>query len=481
MVHYIFQTIVFQLFFLLVYDVWLKKETFFNCNRAYLLTTMAVSFILPFIKIERFKTVMPQEFIISLPEVILGQPKATSTIALQPVNIDATMAETISIFTWENLFYLGATTAFVLFSVKLLRLLVLIRDNPKTRWGKLTLIHVLRSTSAFSFFNYIFLGEQLNEDEKATILKHEMVHAGQNHTLDLLFFELLRIVLWFNPFVYIYQNRIVALHEFIADAQAVKHQSKTDYYQNLLAQVFQTKNISIINPFYKQSLIKKRIVMLQKRKSKQIHLLKYVLLIPLVFGMLVYSSCAQEKMKSSTYEPSISEQLESLKKSMDAKGGKLTDEEKQNLIKLMENVDFTQTKSSPWKVSVGVNNSEFNEVDVPFSVIEQPPVFADCEKMSTKEEQKSCTVKEIFDHVARNFNSKIGKEYDLSGRQRINVIFKIDKEGNVTDVSAKAPVPALEEEAIRVVQMLPKFEPGAHNGKAVNVPFSLPIIFEIPE
>lgn len=100
------------------------------------------------------------------------------------------------------------------------------------------------------------MGEHINQHDQQTILRHEMVHVQHKHTLDLLVFEILRIVMWFNPLVYLYQNRIIAVHEFIADAEATKHQDKQVYYQNLLAQVFDTNKISFINPFYKQSLIK---------------------------------------------------------------------------------------------------------------------------------------------------------------------------------------------------------------------------------
>src|SRR5690606_37225068 len=137
------------------------------------------------------------------------------------------------------------------------------------------------------------IGKQLVKEERETILKHEWVHVKQKHSLDMLFFEILRIFFWFNPFIYMYQNRISVVHEFLADAEAVKY-NKTQYYQNLLSQVFHTRQVSLINPFFKESLIKKRIVMLQKSESKQIQLVRYALLIPMVFGMLIYSSCSDE-------------------------------------------------------------------------------------------------------------------------------------------------------------------------------------------
>ncbi|HEX9827501.1 MAG TPA: energy transducer TonB, partial [Flavobacteriaceae bacterium] len=73
------------------------------------------------------------------------------------------------------------------------------------------------------------------------------------------------------------------------------------------------------------------------------------------------------------------------------------------------------------------------------------------------------------------------EELDLTGIQRINVIFKINEEGHIVDVKARAPVPELENEAIRVINSLPKFEPGIHKGKKVTVPYSLPIIFKVTD
>ena len=73
MLYYIIQTVAFQLFFLIIYDLFLKKETFFNWNRAYLLTTSLLSLILPFIKIESLKGVVPENYVFQLPEVFIGQ------------------------------------------------------------------------------------------------------------------------------------------------------------------------------------------------------------------------------------------------------------------------------------------------------------------------------------------------------------------------------------------------------------------------
>ena len=117
----------------------------------------------------------------------------------------------------------------------------------------------------------------------------------------------------------------------------------------------------------------------------------------------------------------------------------------------------------------GFNDSFFADVlqgiEVPFGVIDQVPLFPGCESLSTNEEQKDCMSKEISMHVNKNFNTKLADELKLIGRQRIHVIFKINREGDIVDVRSRAPHPALEAEAIRVIKTLPKMIPGKQKGK----------------
>ena len=119
------------------------------------------------------------------------------------------------------------------------------------------------------------------------------------------------------------------------------------------------------------------------------------------------------------------------------------------------------------------------DVEVPFAVVENVPVFPGCE--SDNNSKKRCFSERIAKFVQRKFNTELGADLGLSGRQRVNVIFKIDKTGNVIDIRARAPHPRLEKEAIRVVNLLPKMQPGKQRGKAVIVPYSLPIIFQVQD
>ncbi|MEM5563748.1 energy transducer TonB [Psychroserpens sp. AS72] len=613
MLHYILQVVAFQLLFLIIYDVFLRKETFFNLNRVYLLSTSVLSLVIPFIKIERIKEVVAKDFVITLPEVLIGETtKVASTIdpiiAMEAgINLEP---EPISI--WNIILISGMCIAALFLVYKIIKLLLLVSNNPKRWSGKVLIVCLLNSTKAFSFFHYIFLGNRLTPKESTSILEHEMVHIKQKHSLDLLFFELLRIAFWFNPLVYMYQNRIATLHEYIADDNAVKGKNKSAYYDNLLTQVFETQQFSFVNPFFKQSLIKKRIVMLSKSKSSQINLIKYALLIPIVFTMLMYtSSYAQEKdevivetiivpdaqeltdeeLKEKLYQELVDmeksgktfmeianfvmsgdekyisskvqyyrfgvymkylsdqsvkrksedgtltddflemeqklhsktrktykeylewKQTDEAKQLWEAndRGGELklfvedlnnlTSEEKKKQETHLKQLktddkyhklivsdykdsniyDFGKEKNTfKLNTSGDIDIIEIQEtVEVPFSIIEETPTFTFCETLETNEERKACMSNHISKHVNRYFNTKLADSLGLVGRQRINVIFKIDKEGHIVDVKSRAPHPALEDEAIRVIKTLPQLIPGKQKGKAVVVPYSLPIIFQV--
>jgi len=120
------------------------------------------------------------------------------------------------------------------------------------------------------------------------------------------------------------------------------------------------------------------------------------------------------------------------------------------------------------------------DIEVPFHVIENVPVFPGCEKGSNDVKRK-CMSDKITKFVQKKFNTDLAGDLGLSGRQTIRVMFKIDKTGNVVGVMARAPHPRLEKEAKRVISSLPKMKPGRQRGKSVTVPYSLPIIFAVQD
>ncbi|SDR71789.1 protein TonB [Gillisia sp. Hel1_33_143] len=119
--------------------------------------------------------------------------------------------------------------------------------------------------------------------------------------------------------------------------------------------------------------------------------------------------------------------------------------------------------------------------DVPFAVIEDVPIFPGCENLSNNDQRKKCMSEKVQDFVNKKFNIDLGSQLGLSGVNRIIVQFKIDKNGNITEVRSRAPHPRLEQEAARVINALPKMKPGKQRGKPVGVMYSLPIVFQVQD
>ncbi len=140
-----------------------------------------------------------------------------------------------------------------------------------------------------------------------------------------------------------------------------------------------------------------------------------------------------------------------------------------------EKIDF------PEFINEAVNStSKEKEVDAPFAVVENVPVFPGCEILQTNSELKDCMSNNISSFVISNFDLELANKLELpDGRVRINMQFKINTDGYVVEIMARAPHPKLEQEAIRVINALPKFEPGKQRGERVNVMYSLPIVFQV--
>ena len=247
--------------------------------------------------------------------------------------------------------------------------------------------------------------------------------------------------------------------------------------------------------------------MLQKSKSKTISKFKFLVLLPLMLVMLTYVACSDDanpnhnvEEKSSTQEilievENFSSFTEEENAAIQAAAEELHSTSGVSSIKITDgNKTITMSgNAETGKVDVITvdKNGEENKkapkreyaegADVPFAVIEQVPVFPGCENLGSNEEQKKCMTGKIAEFVSEKFDSSLGEKLGLTGVNRVIVVFKISPGGEITDVRARAAHPDLEVEAKRVIEQLPQMEPGKHNGKAVAVSYSLPIVFQVGE
>ena len=279
MEYFIKASVVMTLFYI-CYKLFLQKETFFQSNRWFLLIGLIVAIAFPFVVIPEYVFIEPIN--ISQDSVFVGIPIAT----------DLPIIEEAPSFDYKFLIPIlyGIVVAFffIRFLLQFGSLILLLINNPKNKEGIYTYIIVKNDISPFSFFKWIVYNpEQFNSEELQLVLDHERVHVRQYHSVDIIITQLVSVVFWWNPLIWLYKKDVHQNLEYIADhlAQTVDDDEKT--YQKLLLKTSVTNyDTTITNNFY-NSLIKKRIVMLHKSKSKAIKQWKIAIVLPLLAILLM--------------------------------------------------------------------------------------------------------------------------------------------------------------------------------------------------
>ncbi len=531
--------------FLIAYDLFHKKDTFFSLNRLYLLATSALSFVLPFIRVKSIPETIPAEYVVKLPVIVIGQSpiQEAAPISSTTTEVSQVISHSSNYFSFESINWwilvYGIVVAFMLFRFvqRVFRLKALCKKAFYHKIEGYKVFTIPNNKDAFSFFNAVYLGDQLTPKEKEQIIIHEIVHLRQKHTLDLLWFEFLKIIFWFNPLIYVYQSRIDTLHEYIADSKSVDVLGKRKYYEQLLHTTFETEDIDFINQFFNQSLLKKRITMLQKSQSKTIAKFKYLLLIPILGTMLIVSSFANksEDDTNTLFSENDRSQISdiAIKDTLDLDDKKIVDQ----LIEIKTNVEngasfkefadlhnnrsmrdiiyiskdekFTDAQllkvvlslkegeiSQPFRTMNGWNIVLIESIvaDVrmvrqirinlpeltPYNIsgIDKVPSTEACKGLLENYKIKKCVSNEISDFVASNFDHDIFKTYPHMSELEGQIRFKIDTLGKIVDLKFNLPIPEPYLEAKRIFKLLPRMIPGEKNGKKITVSYMLPMFFK---
>ena len=282
--YYLLESNLYLAIFYGFYLIFLQKETFYGLNRGYLISSTIFSFLIPFLQIG------------ILSQLIYGANKLS--LAYTNPNLATVKSSELKFSSLVDLALVLYIVIAAYFIVKLIigfyEILSLALKAKKETTGGITYIELKDSPSAFSFFNLLFINP--SSKEKHTILKHEMVHIRQRHTVDILFFELLKIFNWFNPIVWLIQKDIKLLHEYIADDLTTNSDiEKHDYAMFLIQNSFGVTPNYLTNQIFNQSILKRRINMLNKRKSAGRARLKILLAVPIVGGMLLASTVGFSK------------------------------------------------------------------------------------------------------------------------------------------------------------------------------------------
>ena len=256
-------------FLLLCYMLFLRKEKYHQLNRFYLLFSLAFSSLLPFIKF-------------SVPV----QPLMSNTQSFL-----TTVTEAPAIPFGMVLYVAGAALFFILFLLRLFKVLKQIIGKHFIELNGLKVMDNPEQKVPFSFFHYVVVDSTTFElDELDLVLRHEAAHAQQWHTLDILFVEFVGVVCWFNPFVWAYKSALKSQHEYAADA-AVIHSNvpRNDYFDLILKQIRHQNHLSPVHSF-SATAVKSRIRMMMATVPGRRSWMRYLSVIPMSAFLVVGNS-----------------------------------------------------------------------------------------------------------------------------------------------------------------------------------------------
>lgn len=560
---YFLQVNLYLVLFYTFYWLFLRRETFFKLNRIYLVGSAFFSALIPLMKTE-----FMQSFFI------------TKEVQQNWANLNIIMTEGFASPLKEDNHWLLGDYLTLIYFVMVLGLFarLIYRLIQVSR-----LLKTDQSFEAFSFFKTIRINKDLPQQEM--IEKHEMAHAKEFHSADVIFFEVLSIINWFNPVVYFYKRSVKHIHEFIADQHALEDQDdKSEYAMLLFSKSFGVNPHSLTNTFFNQSILKKRIEMMNKKQSKRTAILKYGLSVPLFLLAMILSSAKISKnktidniaeavkpkqkiekifipdaVKELVIEPTTNkEKLEIVKE--DSVKSDVFQSLKKHLSRTLKYPEEAKSKGVTFKVAIqfNVSNEGFinnvkalalNGTPLTENSVESISSYKD--KLDVKSQDYTIFIKYNLDHpqsaeidathnlgVIQNFIGEIsvfayakksdplvaitvegqplqkkegisiysevenlpsfpggikafgeflGKNINYPEEARKNNIqgrvfctFVVEKDGGLSDIKVVRGIGAgCDAEAVRVLALSPKWNPGMQKGEAVRVSYTVPISFQM--
>jgi TonB family protein len=273
---YLLKSVIWLAGFTLVFILFLRNERFFFLNRMYLIAGILTSFFFPLISVH-YTVVLP----------VIRNFQTESAVVSEIQNAGSSIIPDLKLILLV-LYLSGVLFVFTLIIRQGRSLFRTIKKSEIIFLRPIKLIKTPDYTSAFSFFSYVFVNPSITDIETKEIMNHELVHIRQKHWFDLLLVELLCMIQWFNPLVWIYVRFIRQNHEYLADEVALQRTSDPAIYRAvLLNQIVGAPVVSLTN-FFNYSLNKKRFNMMKNIISSPYRKMKMLLILP-VFAIVLYS------------------------------------------------------------------------------------------------------------------------------------------------------------------------------------------------
>lgn len=425
---YVVECAIIQGLFYMVFHLLLRKQTNFQINRIYLLSTLVASMIIPAVEIQLPSSVPLTMSIFQIKEVVIQSNIASPDFGFNHLNLIISAMAIASCC----LYLIWFTRQ--LWHIRQLLTHSLIKKNNR--------IYIVETKHplAFSFFNYIFINQNISSNERKKIILHEKTHIQQWHTLDRIFIDLILVSQWFNPFAWLFRKAIIENHEFLADAGTLRHGiNQVNYQQLLLNQLFRTNQVQFVT-YFNQSLIKKRIFMMTKITNKRTERIRFFLALPLAAIIVVCFS----------FKASLPEQV--------------LDPITNNV---MNKLSLNDLSSIIQKDTIKKSNLQKSKNRHVFIVAEQNATF------------QGGDLETFRAWILQNL--KYPENAAKKGIQgKVILSFVIEADGKINEIKVLRSVDsALDEEAIRVIKSSPDWMPGRHGGKTIAQQFTIPIAFKV--
>ena len=509
----------------LVYRLLFRNSNRLKFNRYFLLTSMLLALAMPLLGL---LSGLESPQMVELKQNLFGGSNLLSEVIVtpdgQPVlpEVTVTTDTTPSRFSlWQvivGIYLIGVGVMTLLFLFKLGRLVALIIRSPKRKMSSCTAVFTGREQGSFSFMRYaIFPDENVDPD----IIRHEMSHIEHGHSWDILFVEVMMILQWFNPFIYLYKKELQSLHEYQADRDVVATGVDKKNYMMLIVQQCTAGDFSGMSNNFSLILTKNRIKMITKNEKAKGLWWRLLATLPVLAVLLIANTkvTAQEQKAEKIdikvemgwfeiyddfgnplnltdtiiYNEDGSYVQFKTTDALDPISGEMrnkttvtcynaegtSSQDIQFRISAMEtHGDTTMYHVDPFTLSTDnfklkILTTEDNPVqvlekdnDTVFQVVDEMPEYPG-------------GVEAMMKYISENVKyPEEAKEKDIAGR--VFISFVVEKDGSVSNVEVKRGIGGgCDDEAVRVVKAMPKWKPGKKDGKFVRVSYMLPINFKL--
>jgi TonB family protein len=278
---YLLKSVIWLSGFALIFILFLRNERFFVINRLYLIAGILISFLFPLLTVHYAIDMPVTGGVQTAGPVVSGFQEVSHGSSADPALLLMVLYITGALFVALMIVRQGNSV------IKSIKKAEIITSHP------VKLIRTSDYASSFSFFSYVFVNPSVTDHETEEILNHEMVHIRQMHWVDLVLVEMLRVLQWFNPFIWIYIRFIRQNHEYLADEVALQRTSDPAKYRAaLLNQIVGSPVVSLSN-YFNYSLNKKRFNMMKNIISSPYRKMKVFLILP-VFAIILYAFATPE-------------------------------------------------------------------------------------------------------------------------------------------------------------------------------------------